>query len=80
MTVLVKDFKLFPFATNKSGSKVFCRLAYKKKTVLKGFYDFDKDKFFITDYIKQHFPQGTGKPTIKQILRFYLSIDYDWEL
>ena len=80
MNVLVKDFKFFPFATNKDGSKIFCRLSYKKKTVLKGFYDYERDRFIIKDYVKQNFPQGTGKPTIKRILRFYLALDYDWEL
>ena len=80
MNVLVKDFKLFPFTTNKDGSKIFCRLAYKKRTVLKGFYDYNRDRFLITDYVKTNFPRGTGRPTIKRILKFYLAIDYDWEL
>ena len=36
----MSDYKLFTFASNKSGTKIFCRFTYKKKTITKGFYDF----------------------------------------
>jgi hypothetical protein len=55
-------------------------MAYKKKTVAKGFYDFDKDKFFVTNYLKQNFPQGIGRNSIKKYLKVILNLDYDWEL
>ena len=74
------NFKLFAFASNEDGSKIFCRLAYKKKTMLKGFYDFDKEKFFITSYVKGNFVRGIGKNTIKNALIEILHLDYDWEL
>jgi len=76
----MNDYKVFTFATNHSGSKIFCRMAYKKKTVAKGFYDFDKDKFFVTNYLKQNFPQGIGRNSIKKYLKVILNLDYDWEL
>lgn len=76
----MSDYKVFAFASNKSGSKIFCRMAYKKKTVAKGFYDFDKDKFFITGYLKQNFPQGVGKNTIQKNFKQILLTDYDWEV
>ena len=51
-------YKLITFASNKDGSKIFCRLAMNKKTLIKGFYDFNKDNFFITEYVKTRFPDS----------------------
>ena len=76
----MSDYNLFTFASNKDGSKIFCRLAYKKKTVLKGFYDFNKSKFVITDYVKSNFEKGVGRNTVKKKLEEILLEDYDWEL
>lgn len=76
----MSDYKLFTFASNPSGTKIFCRFTYKKKTIAKGFYDFDKEKFFITSYHPQNFPHGVGKNTIKKYLKIILNLDYDWEL
>ena len=64
----------------KIGHNLRGGMAYKKKTVAKGFYDFDKDKFFITRYLKQNFPQGVGKNTIQKNFKQILLTDYDWEL
>lgn len=74
------NFKLFAFASNGDGSKIYCRLAYNKKTMLKGYYDFDKEKFFITNYVKTNFIKGIGKNTIKKNLIEILNEEYDWEL
>ena len=74
------DYKLIAFATNDDGSKIYCRLAYGKKTLIKGFYDFSKEKFFITNYVKSNFQQGIGKNTAKNKLVELLRIEYDWEL
>ena len=76
----MSDYNLFTFASNKDGSKIFCRLAYKKKTVVKGFYDFDKGKFVITDYVKSNFEKGVRTNTVKKKLEEILLEDYDWEL
>lgn len=73
-------FKVIAFAANKDGSKIFCRLSMDKKTLIKGFYDFDKDSFFITNYVKKNFSNGIGKNTAKKILKELLEIDYDWTL
>ena len=74
------NFKLIAFATNDNGEKIYCRLAYGKKTMVKGYYDFTKDKFFITKYVKSNFQQGIGKNTVREKLIELLKIDYDWEL
>ena len=76
----MSDYNLYTFASNKDGSKIFCRLAYKKKTVVKGFYDFDKGKFVITDYVKSNFEKGVRINTVKKKLEEILLEDYDWEL
>jgi hypothetical protein len=76
----MSDYNFFTFASNKDGSKIFCRLAYKKKTVVKGFYDFDKGKFVITDYVKSNFEKGVRRNTVKKKLEEILLEDYDWEL
>ena len=74
------EFKLFAFASNHDGSKIYCRLAYNKKTMAKGFYDFNKEKFFITNYVKSNFVRGIGRDTIKKKLIEILKLDYDWEI
>lgn len=76
----MSDYNFFTFASNKDGSKIFCRLAYKKKTVVKGFYDFDKGKFVITDYVKSNFEKGVRRNTVKKKLEEILLEDYDWEI
>ena len=53
---------------------------YKKKTMVKGFYDFDKEKFFVTKYVKSNFVQGIGKNIVKKNLIELLNIDYDWNM
>ena len=82
MTLPQQDnkFKLITFASNKNKTKIYCRLALNKKTLIKGYYDFNKEKFFITDYIKNNFIQGIGKNTAKKKLQELLEQDYDWNL
>jgi hypothetical protein len=73
-------FKLITFASNEDGTKIYCRLALNKKTLIKGYYDFNKEQFIITDYVKQNFIQGIGKNTAKKKLKELLEQDYDWNL
>jgi len=73
-------FKLFAFAANKDGTKIYCRLALNKKTIIKGYYDFNKEQFFITAYVKQNFIKGVGKNTANKKLKELLELDYDWNL
>ena len=73
-------FKVFAFASNKDGTKIFCRLALNKKTLIKGYYDFNKEKFYITQYVKENFIDGIGKNTARKKLKEILEQDYDWEM
>jgi hypothetical protein len=74
------NFKLVTFASNDDGNKIFCRLTYKKKTVAKGYYDFEKEKFFITKLIKTNFIDNLQENIVKDKLIEILKIDYDWNL
>ena len=73
-------FKLITFATNKDGTRIYCRLALNKKTLIKGYYDYKQDKFFIQEYVKSNFVDGIGKNTCRQKLKELLLFEYDWEL
>jgi len=74
-------FKLITFASNKDGTKIFCRLAYDKKTLLRGYYDFNQERFIIEKYLPQNFIKGQiGKNKTKSKLKELLEQDYDWNL
>lgn len=73
-------FKLITFASNEDGTRIFCRFALNKKTLIKGYYDFNKEKFIITDYIKQNFINGIGKNAARKKLIEILNQDYDWDV
>jgi len=68
------------FATNKDGTKIFCRFTLDKKTLIKGFYDFNRERFYITDYVKKNFTKGIGRDTAREKLKEILLVDYDWEI
>lgn len=72
-------FKFIPFAANKNGTKIFCRLICDKKNVLKGFYDYNKEQFIITKYIEENFTKDITRNKVKKALKENL-IDYDWNL
>lgn len=73
-------FKFFTFSANEDGTKIYCRLALNRKTLIKGYYDFNKDKFIITQYVKKNFCKGIGKNTARKKLKEILLTDYDWTL
>ena len=75
----MSKFKFGLIGTNNSGTKIFARLTYDKHTLLKGFYDFDKEKFVIMKYLDNNFPQGITRKKTKNALKDNL-LDYDWNL
>ena len=46
----------------------------------KGYYDFEKEKFFITKLIKTNFIDNLQENIVKDKLIEILKIDYDWNL
>jgi len=73
-------FKFSTIGSNESGTRIFCKLSYSKHNVLRGFYDFDLDKFIIIKYLYGNFPEGLTKNKIRKALKEILTTDYDWEL
>lgn len=73
-------FKFSTIGSNESGTRIFCKLSYDKHNVLRGFYDFDLEKFIIIKYMYDNFPQGLTKNKIRKNLKEILTTDYDWEL
>ena len=74
-------FKLIPFASNKSGNRIFCRFSANNSTLVRGVYDFNLERFIILKYVKTNMiKMQMGKKYIKSKLRNILLIDYDWEL
>lgn len=74
-------FKLIPFASNKSGNRIFCRFSVNNKTLVRGVYDFNLERFIILKYVKSNIiKMQMGRKYIKSKLKNILLIDYDWEL
>jgi hypothetical protein len=73
-------FKFSTIGSNESGSRIFCKLSCGKHNVIRGFYDFDLEKFIIIKYMYDNFPQGLTKNKVRKALKEILRIDYDWEL
>ena len=73
-------YKFSTIGANENGSKIFCKLALDKHNLLRGYYDFDKEKFIVIKYLYHNFPQGVTKNEIKKALKKMLLLNYDWEL
>jgi hypothetical protein len=73
-------FKFNTIGANENGTRIYCKLSCDKHNVLKGFYDFDLEKFVITKYLYANFPQGITKNKVRKELKEILIIDYDWNL
>ena len=73
-------FKFSTIGSNHDGDRIFCKLSCGKHNVLRGFYDFNLEKFIITKYLYDNFPQGLSKNKVRKALKEILTIDYDWEL
>lgn len=72
--------RLLLFASNPEGTKIFFHLKRKGKKLVKGFFDFDKDKAIIEKYYKTNFPDGVNRKEIKECLKQRLMLDRNWEL
>lgn len=75
----MSNFKFRLLGANKNGTKIFARLTYNKHTLIKGYYDFDKEKFIIVKYINDNFSKEITRKKAKKELKKQL-LDYDWEL
>jgi hypothetical protein len=72
--------KLNTIGSNDNGNRIFCKLSCENHNVLRGFYDFNLEKFIIIKYLYNNFPKELNKNQIKKQLKEILKIEYDWEL
>ena len=72
--------KLIANGANKDGSRIFCKLTLNGKNVVKGYYDFNKEKFMVIKYMEANFPKTMTKNKIRKTLKEELYIIYDWNL
>lgn len=76
-----KLYNLITFASNRQGNKIFCRFTCNKSNIIKGFYDFDKELFFITHIIKSNLQkEQISQETAINEINDHLLINYDWIL
>lgn len=81
MCNFMAKFYLIPFASNQSGSKIFCKLVEGKrgKDLLKGHYDYNIENFFIDKWYEKRFKEHHTKEKLLEELKEILLCDYDWE-
>lgn len=72
--------KLNIVGANNDGSKLYCIFKLNKKTVLRGFYDFNIQGFIITKFHKKNFNQNTSINKVVNALKKELNLEYDWKL
>jgi len=72
--------KLNLVASSEDGNKIYCLYKIDKKIIARGFYDFNRDTFVVTEFYKNKLePEQTIKSIITSLKEFLL-INFDWEL
>ena len=76
-----KRYDLIAFASNRNGNKIFCRFTHNKKNLIKGFYDFNKELFYVTKILYSNLKTEQIEESIAfKELSDILLIEYDWIL
>ena len=72
--------KICTVATSEDGDRIYCLYKEGGETMAKGFYDFNKHTFIITEfYARKLTPDQTVEGVINE-MKFVLDVDFDWEL
>ena len=72
--------KICTVATSEDGDRIYCLYKQGGDTMAKGFYDFNKHTFIITEfYTRKLTPDQTVEEVIKE-MKYTLDVDFDWEL
>ena len=76
-----KTYNLIAFASNRNGDKIFCRFTCNKKNIIKGFYDFNKEFFYITKILYPNLEEEQIEKSVAfKELSDILLTEYDWML
>ena len=72
--------KICMIGATDDGDRIFCLYKQGTETLARGYYDFNKSSFIITEfYTKKLTPGQTPKDVIKE-MKTTLDLNYDWEL
>ena len=72
--------KICTVATSEDGDRIYCLYKQGGDTMAKGFYDFNKHTFIITEfYTRKLTPDQTVEEVINE-MKYTLDVDFDWEL
>ena len=72
--------KICTVATSDDGDRIYCLYKRDRETLAKGFYDFNKHTFIITEfYTRKLKPEETVEEIIGS-MRQTLDYDFDWTL
>lgn len=72
--------KICTVATSEDGERIYCLYKQGGETMAKGFYDFSRHTFIITEfYTRKLTPDQSVEEVIKE-MKFTLDVDFDWTL
>ena len=65
---------------SEDGDRIFCTYKLNGFTVVRGMYDFNKEKFVILNFYKSKVPEDSTILKVLLSLKEKLNAEYDWEL
>ena len=66
--------------SSEDGDRIFCAYKLNGFTVVRGMYDFNKEKFVILNFYKSKVPEDSTILKVLLTLKEKLDAEYDWEL
>ena len=65
---------------SEDGDRIYCTYKLNGFTVVRGVYDFNKERFIVLNFFKSKVPEGSTPLKALMSLKEELSLEYDWEL
>jgi hypothetical protein len=72
--------KICTVATSEDGDRIYCLYKQGGDTMAKGFYDFHKHAFIITEFYTRKLPPDQTVEEVIKEMKYTLDVDFDWEL
>jgi hypothetical protein len=72
--------KICTVATSEDGDRIYCLYKEESETLAKGFYDFIKERFIVTEFYTNKLKEGQSPREAIINMKQTLDLDYDWEL